>query len=177
MPELATTDIAVLKDGSNLSLSFVVAGASQVQQRPKMSPKKGRRVPIYYDPSSLKKKDWKNDLKKALVNYGVSSFPFFKEKNTNNMQSDGLYIEVVFYIRRRQLDYRSKMRTKILKDECQKYPGTKDIDNMLKFVMDAYHDVLFDNDNCIVQVSASKKFVKEEEREKGAYTTIRISTI
>jgi Holliday junction resolvase RusA-like endonuclease len=177
MSKLATTGIAVVEDGSNLSLSFVVAGAPQVQQRPKMSPKKGKRVPTYYDPSSLKKKDWKKDLKKALVNYGVSSFPFFKEKNTHNMQSNGLHLEVVFYIRRRQLDYRSKMGTKILKDEYQKYPGTKDIDNMLKFVMDAYHDVLFDNDNCVVQVSASKKFVKEEEREKGAYTTIRISTI
>ena len=104
-------------------------------------------------------------------------FLFFKEKNTHNMQSDGLHLEIVFYIRRRQLDYRSKMGTKILKDEYQKYPGTKDFDNMLKFVMDAYLDVLLDNENCVVQVSALIKFVKEEEREKEAYTTIRISTI
>ena len=43
--------------------------------------------------------------------------------------------------------------------------------------MDAYLDVLLDNENCVVQVSALIKFVKEEEREKEAYTTIRISTI
>jgi Holliday junction resolvase RusA-like endonuclease len=177
MSELRVSKVAVAEDDCNLSLSFVVAGDPPVQQRPRMNCKWNKKVPTYYDPSSLKKKTWKKDLEKALVNYGNISFPFFKEKHTDNMKSDGLHLDVVFFIGRRRSDYRSKMGTLYLKDDVQKYPGTKDTDNMLKLVMDACHDVLYDDDKCVVSFSASKKFVPEEERERGGYTTIRFITL
>lgn len=177
MSDLRVSKVAVAEDGRNLSLSFVVAGDPPVQQRPRMNCKKAKKVPIYYDPSSLTKKTWKKDVAKALATHGVTSFPFFKEKDTDIMQSEGLQIDVVFYVGRRRCDYRTKKGILYLKDVFQKYPGKKDTDNMLKFVMDAAHDVLYDDDKCVVKISASKKFVAEEDRERGAYTTIRISTL
>ena len=46
------------------------------------------------------------------------------------MFSDGLRIDCVFHISRRRKDYRSKMGKLFLKDDIQKYPATKDTDNM-----------------------------------------------
>jgi Holliday junction resolvase RusA-like endonuclease len=179
MSNLLTTRVVVDDDGRNASISFVVAGSPPVQQRPRMNCEHKKWVPTYYDPSKIKKKLWKEDLVKALTNNGISSFPFFKSNKTDNMVSDGLRIECVFHISRRRKDYRSKMSKLFLKDknEIQKYPATKDTDNMMKFVMDAYHDVLYDDDKCVVTISATKKFLDESERESGPYTTIRINTI
>ena len=126
----------------------------------------------------MKKKFWKESLSNALVDYCVTGFPFFTEEDTDTMQSDGLVIDVVFfYVRRRRLDYRSKNRILYLKEDVQKYPGRKDVDNMLKFVMDAAHDVLYDDDKCVVEIRASKKFVPEHDKGRGGYTTVFITTI
>ena len=173
MSDISTTKVVVVEDGNKLSLSFVIAGDPPVQQRPRFSFK--RVFKKVHDPSSLKKKIWKESLVNALVDYGVTGFPLFKDKHTDIMQSDGLTIEAVFYVSRRRVDYRSKMGTLYLKDDVQKYPGRKDVDNLLKFVMDASHDVLYDDDKCIVQIRASKRFVPEAERGRGAYTTIFIT--
>ena len=178
MLDLTTTEVVIVEDETNLSLSFVIAGDPPVQQRPRMNCKKAvKSVPIYYDPSSLKKKAWKKSVVKALVDYGVKSFPLFKEKHTDIMQSDGLSIDVLFYVRRRRSDYRSKKGILYLKDVVQKYPGKKDTDNMLKFVMDALHEVLYDDDKCIVKICASKKFVDEDKKEVGGYTALRITSL
>ena len=142
MSNLLTKSVAVVDDGRIVSLSFVVAGAPPVQQRPRMNCEHKKCVPTYYDPSKKKKKLWKEDLLKSLMNHGITTFPFFKSTTTDNMVSDGLRIDCVFHISRRRKDYRSKMGKLLLKDDIQKYPATKDTDNMMKFVMDAYHDVL-----------------------------------
>lgn len=178
MSNLLTRSVNVVDDGRIVSISFVVAGAPPVQQRPRMNCEHKKWVPTYYDPSKKMKKLWKGDLLTALTNYGISSFPFFKMSKTDNMVSDGLRIECVFHISRRRKDYRSKMGKLFLKDDdIQKFPATKDTDNMMKFVMDAYHDVLYDDDKCVVTLSATKKFLDESERESGPYSTIRITTI
>ena len=171
-------DLVVADESDKPSISFVVAGDPPVQQRPKMK-FKGRlnKNPIYYDPSSIEKINWKRQLKKALFDYGVKEFPLYQDKNTNQMKSSGLQIDIMFYLCRRREDYRSRKGVLVLKDNHQKYPGKKDTDNMLKFVMVAAHDVLYDDDKCVVKISASKEFVTEEEKEAGAYTTIRITTL
>jgi Endodeoxyribonuclease RusA len=174
MSDIVTSKVAVVDDGMHKSLSFVISGDPPVQQRPRINFK--RAFKKVHDPSSLKKKDWKKSLYNALVDYGVTGFPFFTEEDTDTMQSDGLVLEVVFYVRRRRLDYRTKKGVLYLKDDVQKYPGRKDVDNMLKFVMDASHDVLYDDDKCVVEIRASKKFVQEHEKGRGAYTTIHITT-
>lgn len=174
MSDVVTSKVVIVDDSINKSLSFVISGDPPVQQRPRINFK--RVFKKVHDPSSLKKKIWKKSLSNALVDNGVTAFPFFTDEDTDNMQSDGLTIDVVFYVRRRRLDYRSKMGTLFLKDDVQKYPGRKDVDNMLKFVMDASHDVLYDDDKCIVEIRAFKKFVPEQEKGRVGYTTVFITT-
>jgi Holliday junction resolvase RusA-like endonuclease len=42
----------------------------------------------------------------------------------------------------------------------QAFPHNKDLDNLVKFVMDACHgDVLYENDNVVVRLVAEKNFV------------------
>ena len=43
--------------------------------------------------------------------------------------------------------------------------------------MDAMHGVVYTDDKCVVCISAMKLFLKEEEKDDGEYTKIRISTI
>ena len=96
---------------------------------------------------------------------------------TDELTSKGLHLELTFHVKRRAADYRTKRGKKVLKDDHQKYPRKKDTDNMLKFVMDAMHGVLYKDDKCVVCVSAMKKFLEEEEKDEGEYTLIRISNI
>lgn len=175
MSDIVTSKVVIVDDGINKSLSFVISGDPPVQQRARVNFK--RVLKKVYDSSSLKKKIWKKSLLNALVDNGVTGFPFFTEEDTDNMKSDGLIIDVVFYVRRRRLDYRSKMGVLYLKDDVQKFPGRKDVDNLLKFVMDASHEVLYDDDKCVAEIRASKKFVPEEEKGRCAYTSIFIRTI
>lgn len=165
-------------DGNNnkKSLSFTVFGNPPVQQRPKIT-YKTRKIPIYYDPSSSIKKLWKKQLHTSLVNSGYDSFPVFNDNDTNIMISDGLKIDVVFHFLRRKADYVTKKGRTTLSTLHNKYPGTKDTDNMLKFVMDALHDVVYDDDKCVVCTNASKRFVVEDNIHNGSYTTITISKI
>jgi Holliday junction resolvase RusA-like endonuclease len=81
-------------------------------------------------------------------------------------------MEVDFVLPRRRADFRYRGGVLVLAREHQMYPGTKDVDNMLKFCMDAMHDVLFDDDKCVVRVTAEKSFLDEGENE--AFTKIRI---
>ena len=176
MSAFTVVDVVFIEGGNNPSLSFVVTEAP-VQKRGKMNWKNQKKGPIYYDPSSQDKKAWKKALEKALVAYGVTSFPVFKAENTDQMQSEGLHIEAVFHMKRIADDYRVVRGTKVLKDQHQKYPGQKDTDNMLKFVMDAAHKVLYDDDKCVVEISAKKKFVEEDEKNFGPHTAIRITKL
>ena len=176
MSNLATTDVAIAGDGRNLSLSFVVAGDPQAQYRTK-SNWKARKVAKFYDPSCIAKADWKQDLRKALADCGVTKFPFFGKEHTDIDQAEGLYIDIEFYILRCKKDYKKVKGVDVLKDEYQKYPGKKDTDNMIKFVMDAAHTVLYDDDKCVCKISAVKKFVSEDEKKRGPYTKIFITTM
>jgi len=48
---------------------------------------------------------------------------------------------------------------------------------MVKFAMDAMHDVLYKDDTIIIQLIAEKCFLKEHEKEDGLYTKIKITMI
>lgn len=162
--------------GSNKhELSVKVFGAPPVQQRPKIVWKR-RFIPTYYDPSAGEKVHWRYGLQKELVDCGHLVFPFFLNA-TDEIESKGLHLEITFHVKRREADYRIKGGKKVLRDAHQLYPRRKDIDNMLKFIMDAMHGVLYRDDKCVVRVGAMKMFLEEEEKEDGEYTLIRISNI
>jgi Holliday junction resolvase RusA-like endonuclease len=174
MSRVRIENVEVVLDSSMRSISFTAVGDPPVQQRPKIT-YKARKHPVYYDPSAGDKTRWQLELKRALVDCGVSEFPFFSADDTNIMASTGLEINVIFHVSRRRADYEMSQGTLVLREDHQKYPGKKDIDNMLKFLMDSFDKVLYHNDRCVVVTNARKKFVDEANKEKGAYTTIKIS--
>lgn len=96
---------------------------------------------------------------------------------TNEIASKGLHLEVSFHVKRNESDYRIKRGKKVLRDSHQLYPRRKDTDNMLKFVMDALHGVVYTDDKCVVSVSATKLFLTEDEKDDGEYSEIRIYAI
>ena len=176
MSDLTASNLAIAEDGRNLSLSFDVAGDPPAQQRHRNTWKL-RKIPVFYDPSSVPKARFNRDLRIALADCGVNVFPFFQEEKTDQMMSEGLHFDAVFYMKRCRKDYKMVKGVEVLKDNHQKYPGKKDTDNMMKFIMDAAHHVLYKDDKCVVKISAVKKFVPEEEKSRGPYTTIYISTM
>jgi Endodeoxyribonuclease RusA len=62
-----------------------------------------------------------------------------------------------------------------LKPDHQLYAAKTDIDNMLKFIMDAMHKVLYDDDTAIVDAHVVKEFVSDlSYNNVNPYTTISI---
>jgi Holliday junction resolvase RusA-like endonuclease len=96
-----------------------------------------------YDPS---KKD-KDDFIKVIEN-----FP--EEKMTKPLRC-----VLNFYCKRPKIHYKSGKNAHILKDTSPKYNiNNKDLDNMVKFVLDALNDKLYTDDSLIFEISCSKMY-------------------
>ena len=96
-----------------------------------------------YDPS---KKD-KDDFIKVIEN-----FP--EEKMTKPIKC-----VLNFYCKRPKIHYKSGKNAHILKDTSPKYNiNNKDLDNMVKFVLDALNDKLYTDDSLIFEISCSKMY-------------------
>ena len=96
-----------------------------------------------YDPS---KKD-KDDFIKVIEN-----FP--EEKMTKPIKCI-----LNFYCKRPKIHYKSGKNAHILKDTSPKYNiNNKDLDNMVKFVLDALNDKLYTDDSLIFEISCSKMY-------------------
>ena len=96
-----------------------------------------------YDPS---KKD-KDDFIKVIEN-----FP--EEKMTKPLRC-----VLNFYCKRPKSHYKSGKNAHILKDTSPKYNiNNKDLDNMVKFVLDALNDKLYTDDSLIFEISCSKMY-------------------
>lgn len=169
-------DLVVTQSDDNPSISFVIVGDPIVQQRPKMT-YKSRKFPIMYDPSRNEKIIFKNAIKQSLIVHGYNDFPFFKINHTDPFHSKGLYLNVTFYCNRCKDDYRIKSGMLLRKERVHVYPSKKDTDNMLKFVMDGFDNIIYDDDKCIVKITAEKKFIREEDMDKGGYTKVIITLI
>ena len=96
-----------------------------------------------YDPS---KKD-KDDFIKVIEN-----FP--EEKMTKPLKC-----VLNFYCKRPKNHYKTGKNAHILKDTAPKYNiNNKDLDNMVKFVLDALNDKLYTDDSLIFEISCSKMY-------------------
>jgi len=96
-----------------------------------------------YDPS---KKD-KDEFIKVIEN-----FP--EEKMTKPLRC-----VLNFYCKRPKIHYKSGKNAHILKDTSPKYNiNNKDLDNMVKFVLDALNDKLYTDDSLIFEISCSKMY-------------------
>jgi Holliday junction resolvase RusA-like endonuclease len=55
------------------------------------------------------------------------------------------------------------------------YPSSKDIDNMIKFIMDALHGITYANDICVVRLTATKAFVNGID--DSPYTKVQLNLL
>ena len=100
-----------------------------------------------YDPS---KKD-KDEFIKVIEN-----FP--EEKMTKPIRCI-----LNFYCKRPKTHYKSGKNAHMLKDTSPKYNiNNKDLDNMVKFVLDALNDKLYTDDSLIFEISCSKMYSEGE---------------
>ena len=65
------------------------------------------------------------------------------------------------YVNRPKLDYQLSKGVKTMKSTWHLYPNTKDLDNMIKFYMDAMQGVAYLNDNVVTKLTCSKDFLTE----------------
>jgi Holliday junction resolvase RusA-like endonuclease len=99
-----------------------------------------------YDPS----KKEKDDFVKA-----VETLP---EKMTKPIKC-----VLNFYCKRPKTHYKSGKNSHILKDTAPKYnTNNKDLDNMVKFVLDALNDKLYTDDSLIFEITCSKLYSEED---------------
>jgi Holliday junction resolvase RusA-like endonuclease len=96
-------------------------------------------------------------------------FPVFDLATTAT--GNGIKLVVTFFFNRLKSDFN---KHGALKEIVQAYPAFKDIDNLLKFLMDAMQGIFFLNDNSIVEVQAKKEFVSFNDMHLGCYTEISI---
>jgi Holliday junction resolvase RusA-like endonuclease len=148
------------------SIAFTVTGDPPIQQRPRVS-WKSRSKPVVYDASASEKAKWKSSLRLFLQEHGVTQFPVF----STMAPTKGMKVNVSFHFKHPKSDYQKNGE---LLARANQFPAIKDIDNLLKFVMDAMEGVVYVNDKVVDHVEARKMFVKDEDENLVGYTDVII---
>jgi Holliday junction resolvase RusA-like endonuclease len=123
----------VVTDGTKTSASLLVIGEPVSQPRARFARRFLRRgifpfVRFFvFDPASAKKAAFQLEVRNAFTGIGASPFPLFGN-------GDKLKVTVAFHV----------------------FDARKDIDNLLKFFLDALQGVIFKNDQVIFEVVAKK---------------------
>jgi len=175
MPIFTFIDVVSVLDAAqqhNISLSFIVLGDPLVQARPKIT-WKARSMPTYYDPSNTTKNIWRRMLHDELLSLGITTYPVFVSSPT---LTSGVTLRVNFFLPRRLADYRRVNGLSVLRPDCQLFPPAKDVDNMLKFLMDAMDKLIYANDTVVVKIVVEKHFIPEGAPLRGAYTEIYVDS-
>jgi hypothetical protein len=144
------------------TLSFVVHGKAEVQKRPKVAFRafRNKKIPfIYYDPSSMAKKIWKKNFSNALKDNDVN-VPVF---GSDPLLCKGVHLCIEIYCPRPKMDYCVVRGLPTMKRNPHLFPNKKDLDNILKFYMDAMQEVAYMNDNVITKITCSKDFIVDSE--------------
>jgi hypothetical protein len=111
-------------------------------------------------------------LKAQIEIQGISTPAF----GSDPMQDMGITVQINFYMRRPNIDFCQRMKARVLKSTVHKYPNTKDLDNMVKFLLDAMQHLLYLNDSAICTLICSKQFVEETTfNSQEPYTTITLT--
>jgi Holliday junction resolvase RusA-like endonuclease len=137
-------------------LEFTMNGPIMVQARPKIT-YRSRNKPVYYDPSHYDKKLWKTALINALQPpLFTSGLPIF---HIENYCDNGIELNLLFIEKRPKIDFDSNG---FLKIKNHKFPYQRDIDNMVKFIMDAMLGVTYKDDSAVVKVISEKMYLVDE---------------
>ena len=100
-----------------------------------------------YDPS----KKEKDEFIKSIENFPT-------EKMTKPIKCT-----LLFYCKRPKNHYKTGKNSHVLKDSSPKYNiNNKDLDNMVKFVLDALNDKLYTDDSLIIEINCSKLYAENE---------------
>jgi Holliday junction resolvase RusA-like endonuclease len=133
---LLVDDLVSAASGAWKTMSFNVSGEAPVQQSLR-SVYRNLVAPRHYDPSKREKVEWKKAVTQEMVDCGVPQ-PFFTEE-------DGpIKVVITFYFTQRF--------------PGERYPSKKDLDNVLKFVLDAIQGPVYWNDKAIVEIHSRKVF-------------------
>jgi Holliday junction resolvase RusA-like endonuclease len=161
------SDMMALEDSKGTTLSYVVSGTPPVQERARMN-HKNRDKPTIYDPTSGAKKRYGLAVKQAMVDIGLVNFPHLSGK-------EPVTLVAKFFLPRRKKDYKLQGKVFILTDQAQVYPECKDVDNLLKFVMDALGEIVYKNDNCVVTGVSKKRFPPTAQSNSEGWAEVEIS--
>jgi Holliday junction resolvase RusA-like endonuclease len=156
---------------SGRSIAFVVKGDPPSQERARIAAIRDRasdRMRAHlYDPSSRLKIRFRSTVQRSMVQYGLRA-PYFAA-------DEAVTVHVKFVLPRRRQDLvRHDDGTVTLAPDAQRFPRNKDVDNMLKFVMDALEGVIYHNDVIITKVIVSKIF--PAELDSTGWTDIHLSS-
>lgn len=179
MAEGTVEDFMEVAGPNGRLISFVMTGDPPVQQRSRIgfgvknvagpgpgNPRTWSR-PHMYDPSSRQKTDYAKKVQAAMVEYGLAQ-PYFN-------QDAPITLEIRFVLPRRLQDWvRHGGNVAVLTPNAQTYPKHKDVDNMLKFTMDALQGVVFLDDTTITKVIVEKMFPMKAD--SGGWAEISLST-
>lgn len=148
---------------SDRMLSFIVRGDPPSQQRHKFAWKgilggwMTRRQPIVFDPSSKLKMIYATKVRDAMGEIGLT-YPYFLAHSAGDQA--GLVLDITFLVERPPSHFSSPLQVELRKSAPQ-YPRQKDIDNMLKFTMDALQHVVYHNDISIRRIIAEKAYTQQ----------------
>jgi Holliday junction resolvase RusA-like endonuclease len=134
------------EDLSTHTFYLEVQGPAMVQQRTRIRflPLAGRAV--VYDPSQASKRAFRRAVLLALNELGIVEFPVFQDQQHLKIQ-----LNCTFYL----------------------HNEAKDVDNLLKFVMDALESVIYQNDRVVFETHLKKVKVPQQEE----FTKIEVRDI
>ena len=145
-------------------LSFTVIGNPNTLQRHRFS-NVTRKM---YNPSAKKQKDFRSLVRKNLQ-MDEQNVPFFKEGTY-------LSISLVFKMQRPKNHFsRSDPETKKLKKNAPTlyHVARKDLDNMIKFVLDSLNGLLYEDDSHIATINACKIYTNEDNNVGSTQVKLR----
>jgi Holliday junction resolvase RusA-like endonuclease len=146
-------DMVACINAGGRSISFVVKGSPAVQSR-NIIAWKGRARPILFDPSSSNKLNYRHAVRQEMKAVGLPAENFFSDTTAIRMK-------VKFVLPRRRKDVILRPSPPHLAANALSFPRGKDVDNLLKFVMDALEQTLYANDTNIVRVGVEKCYATD----------------
>ena len=129
-----TIDAMLVTVADNVSVHLTIPGEplSQPRHRVRRLFSSGSGRVLFCDPAATQKREVKASIRSALVGVGVVDFPVVQQRQVK--------VTADFYVAN----------------------GRKDIDNLLKFIMDAIKSVVYSDDRWVFQVSARKHSVARD---------------
>jgi Holliday junction resolvase RusA-like endonuclease len=120
--------IASTSTNDHPTIYLDIQGPPMAQARPRFQwhVAANRGVPVVYDPSRAMKRACRTACARALMEVGITNFPFFPDGH--------LHLKVLFFV----------------------HNQAKDLDNLTKFVMDALETVVYTNDRDIWEAHIKK---------------------